>query len=167
LLLLPVYAAFPNPITLLILRPIAIAIGLIPLYWIIRDQQLKNRLVTFFIAIIYLVYPPITTPLSNFDITMFLPALFLFALYYLKKGKLVHSFVFVVLALMVNEFVPLIVAALAVYVVVLNRKEIIDGLLSKKLQSTQSLRSHFCWLLLLFLVWAARLLQVLTRTLNH
>ncbi|MFA5363896.1 MAG: DUF2079 domain-containing protein [Candidatus Bathyarchaeia archaeon] len=133
LLLLPVYAVFPNPITLLILRPIAITVGLIPLYWIIRDQQLNNRLVTFFLAIIYLVYPPITTPLSNFDITVFLPALFLFALYYMKKGKLYHSLVFVALALMVNEFVPLIVAMLAVYVVILNRKEIFDGLLSKKL----------------------------------
>jgi uncharacterized membrane protein len=133
LLLVPVYAIYQNPVTLLILRPIAISIGLIPLYWIIREQQLNNRLVTLFLAAIYLVFPPITTPLSNFDVTAFLPALFLFAIYYLKKGKLVHSFIFVVLALMVNEFVPLIVVALAVYVFILNRKEIIDGLLSKKL----------------------------------
>jgi uncharacterized membrane protein len=132
-LLVPIYAIYQNPVTLLILRPIAISIGLIPLYWIIRDQQLNNRLVTFFLAAIYLVFPPITTPLSNFDVIAFLPALFLFGIYYLKKGKLVHSFIFVVLALMVNEFVPLIVMALAVYVFVLNRKEIIDGILAKKL----------------------------------
>jgi uncharacterized membrane protein len=132
-LLVPVYAIYQNPVTLLILRPIAISIGLIPLYWIIRDQQLNNRLLTFFLATIYLVYPPITTPLSNFDVEVFLPALFLFAIHYFRKGKLLHSYIFVALALMVNEFVPLIVMAMAVYVFLSDRKEIINGLRSRKL----------------------------------
>jgi uncharacterized membrane protein len=133
LLLVPVYALFQNPVTLLVLRPIAISVGLIPLYWIIRDQQLNNRWVTFFLATIYLVYPPITTPLSNFDVEVFLPALFLFAIHYFRKGKLLHSYIFVALALMVNEFVPLIVMAMAVYVFLSRRKEIINGLLTRKL----------------------------------
>lgn len=132
-LLLPIYALYQNPVTLLILRPITISIGLIPLYWIIRDQQLNNRWLTFFLAIIYLVYPPITTPLSNFDVEVFLPALFLFAIHYFRKGKLLHSYLFVALALMVNEFVPLIVMAMAVYVFLSNRKEIINGLRTRKL----------------------------------
>jgi uncharacterized membrane protein len=132
-LLLPIYALYQNPVTLLILRPIAISIGLIPLYWIIRDQQLNNRWLTFFLAIIYLVYPPITTPLSNFDVEVFLPALFLFAIHYFRKGKLLHSYIFVALALMVNEFVPLIVMAMAVYVFLSRRKDIINGLRTRKL----------------------------------
>ncbi len=132
-LLLPIYAIYQNPVTLLILRPIAISIGLIPLYWILRDQQINSRLVTFFLAIIYVVYPPINAPISNFDVEAFLPALFLFAVYYLRKGKLVYSYIFVVLSLMVNEFVPLIVMAMAVYFFLLHRGEIIDSLLSKKI----------------------------------
>jgi len=132
-LLAPVYAIYQNPVTLLILRPIAISIGLIPLYWILREQQLNNRGVTFFLATIYLVYPPITTPLSNFDVEVFLPALFLFAIHYFRKGKLFHSYIFVALALMVNEFVPLIVMAMAVYVFLLHREEIVNGLRSRKL----------------------------------
>jgi uncharacterized membrane protein len=132
-LLLPIYALFQNPVTLLVLRPVAIAVGLIPLYWIIRDQQLDNKLLTYFLLIIYLVYPPITTPLSNFDVEVFLPALFLFAIHYFKQGKLFHSYVFVVLALMVNEFVPLIVMMMAVYVLFANRKEVFNGLRAKKL----------------------------------
>ena len=135
-LLVPVYAICQNPVTLLILRPIAISIGLIPLYWIIRDQQLNSRLLIFFLAILYLVYPPITTPLSNFDIEVFLPALFLFAIHYFRKGKLLHSYLFVVLALMTNEFVPLIVMAMAVYVFLSDRKKILNGLRSKKLTKT-------------------------------
>ncbi len=132
-LLVPIYAIYQNPVTLLILRPIAISIGLIPLYWILREQQLNSRLLTFFLAIIYVVFPPINAPLSNFDVEAFLPALFLFAIYYLRKGKLLHSYIFVVLSLMVNEFVPLIIMAMAVYFFLLHREEIIDGLRSKKI----------------------------------
>jgi len=64
---------------------------------------------------------------------VFLPALFLFAIHYFRKGKLFHSYIFVALALMVNEFVPLIVMAMAVYVFLSHREEIVNGLRSKKL----------------------------------
>ena len=131
-LLLPIYVLFQNPITLLVLRPVAISLGLIPLYWILREQHPNRRLLAFFIAIIYVIYPPITAPVSNFDIEVFLPALFLFGMYYLKKGKLLHAYVFIVLALMVNEFVPLIILSMALYFSLLHRKEIVGGLLSKK-----------------------------------
>jgi uncharacterized membrane protein len=132
-LLLPIYAIYQNPITLLILRPVAISLGLIPLYWILREQHPNRRLLTFFIAIVYVVYTPINASVSNFDVEAFLPALFLFAMYYLKKGKLLNAYVFVVLALMVNEFVPLIIMSMAVYFSLLHRKEIIRGLRSKKI----------------------------------
>ena len=131
-LLLPIYALFQNPITLLVLRPVAISLGLIPLYWILREQHPNKKLLTFFVAIIYVIYPPITAPVSNFDVEVFLPALFLFAMYYLKKGKLLNAYAFVVLALMVNEFVPLIILSMALYFFLLHRKNIIGGLLSKK-----------------------------------
>jgi len=131
-LLLPIYALFQNPITLLVLRPVAISLGLIPLYWILREQHPNRKLLTFFVAITYVIYPPITAPVSNFDVEVFLPALFLFAMYYLKKEKLLNAYAFIVLALMVNEFVPLIILSMALYFFLLHRKNIIGGLLSKK-----------------------------------
>jgi len=85
-LLLPVYAVFQNPITLLVLRPIAITIGLIPLYWVAREE-LNSRLIIFSLVAIYLVYPPVLIPILNFDVEAFLPALFLFALHYFKKRQ--------------------------------------------------------------------------------
>ena len=132
-LLVPIYGIFQNPITLLVLRPIVISLGLIPLYWILREQFPNSKILIFFIAIIYVIYPPITAPLSNFDVEVFLPALFLFAIHYLRKGKLVKTYVFVILALMTNEFVPLIIMSMALYFVLWQRKDILDGLLSKRL----------------------------------
>jgi len=132
-LLVPIYAIYQSPVTLLILRPIAISIGLIPLYWILKDQKLNSRGFIFLFAIVYLAYPPVTAAYLNFDVEAFLPALFLFAIHYLKRGKLVYSYFFVVLALMINEFVPLIIIAMAFYFFLLNRKEIISGLRQRKL----------------------------------
>jgi len=131
-LLLPVYAVFQNPITLLVLRPIAIALGLIPLYWMAREE-LDSKLLVFSLAVIYLVYPPVLIPILNFDVEVFLPALFLFALHYFKKGRLFRSFLFLLLALMVNEFVPLIVAAMAIYFLIRSRKNVLEGLRQRKL----------------------------------
>ncbi|MCX8170694.1 MAG: DUF2079 domain-containing protein [Candidatus Bathyarchaeota archaeon] len=119
LFLTPVYAIYQNPITLLILRPLAISMGLIPLYWIMRGNGITRKLIILLSAA-YLVYPPTLTPIFNFDILSFLPALFLFALHYFRKGDYLKSYLFMVLALTVNEFVSLIVAATSIYVLLVD-----------------------------------------------
>lgn len=131
-LLIPIYALYQNPVTLLVLRPIAIATGVIPLYWIAREQM-DSKWLIFLLAIIYLVYPPVMVPILNFDVEVFLPVLFLFALHYLKNGKLLHASPFIVLALMINEFVPFIVMTMAIYFSILRRKDIIEGLKRRRL----------------------------------
>lgn len=131
-LILPIYAIFQNPVTLLVLQPIAVAAGLIPLYWIVRER-LPSKALLFTLAIMYLVYPPTLIQLSNFSLAAFLPMLFLFALYYMNKGKLFRSFVFILLALMVNEFVPFIVIATSFYYFLLHRKGIWEGLKRRSL----------------------------------
>jgi uncharacterized membrane protein len=83
----------------------------------------------------------------------------LFAIFYLQKGKLVHCFLFVVLALMVNEFVPLIVMAMALYVFLVNRKEIINGLRQKKLTKHAT---FIITLLLTAIIWFSVASAVIT-----
>jgi len=133
LFLVPLYALHQSPITLLILRPIAISIGLIPFYWIMRESKIANRGFVILLAAIYLIYPPMLVPISNFDVLSFLPALFLFALHYLRKGSYLRAYVFIILALMINEFVSLIVAAIAIYTLLVNWREILNGLKNKKI----------------------------------
>ena len=127
-LLVPLYALFPSPVTLLVLRPIAIALGLIPLYWIIRERLPQNQHFTFLLAAIYLIYPPVTSPFWGFDVEVFLPAFFLFALHYLDKGRFLHASIFILLALMVNEFVPFIIMAMALYLLLTHRHDVLAGL---------------------------------------
>jgi len=132
-LLIPIYAIYQSPVTLLILRPVAISTGLLPLYWILKDQKLNSKSFVVLFAVAYVVFLPVTAGYLNFDVEAFLPTLFLFAIHYLKIGKLGYSYIFVVLALMINEFVPLIIIAMAVYCFLLNRKEIVSGLRQRKL----------------------------------
>ena len=132
LLLLPVYALSPNPTTLLIIRPTLIAIGVIPLYWIARDNLKSKKLIWLFI-IGYLMYPPLVLASSNFDLIAFLPVLFLFSIYYLKKNKLLKSYAFLILALMSNEFVPFIVITIGVYFSFIHGQDIIRELGRKRL----------------------------------
>lgn len=129
--LLPVYALYPNPATLLLLRPIIISIGAIPLYWIIRDELENKSLVLFFI-IAYFLYPPVLMASLNFDLQVFLPTFFLFSIYYLKKGNLPRAFAFMIFALLVNEFVPLIVCAIGLYYALQNRRHILIDIRQKK-----------------------------------
>lgn len=133
LLLVPVYAIYQSPITLLVLRPIAISLGLIPLCQILRENGVTKRGFLIFFTVIYLVYPPMLVPISNFDLLAFLPALFLFALHYLRRGNYARSYIFILLALMVNEFVSLIVATTAIYIPLISWREILEDLKIKKI----------------------------------
>jgi len=137
LLLVPIYALYQNPIILLILRPVAISLGLIPLYWIIREGGVINKRLTILLAATYLIYPPMLIPIPNFDILCFLPALFLFTMYYLRGERYVRSYIFMLLALMVNEFVSLIAMATAIYVLLAGWRENLsafrEGKINKKI----------------------------------
>ena len=157
LLLTPIYALYQNPVTLLILRPIAIAVGLIPLHGILHETHLNSRVLNFLISIVYLLYPPVLVPYWNFDAEAFLPVLFLSTIYYLKKGDLPRAYLFLLLSLMVNEFVPFIVISLALYFFLLHREEIIRGLRRGKLTknalfSLLLLASGILWLKLAYAV---------------
>jgi len=129
--LLPIYALYQNPATLLILRPIIISIGAIPLYWLARDEFEDRKLTLLFVGA-YFVYVPLIIPSCNFDVEAFLPPIFLFYFYYVKKGKLLRAYTFLILALMVNEFVPLIVIAIGLHYFLLNRQGIVAGISHRK-----------------------------------
>lgn len=122
-LILPVYGAFQATETLLVLQSFILALGAVPLYWIVRDEI--NRRAAFIFAGAYLLYPGLHgMNLFDFHPHAFLPAFFLFAFHYFKKEKWTRYFLFVILALMVIEFVPLIVIFLGFYGLWVHRKQV-------------------------------------------
>lgn len=113
-LILPVYRAFQTTETLLVLQSFLIALGALPLYWIVGKDV--NRRAALIFAAAYLLYPPLHgVNLFDFHPHAFLPAFFLFAYHYFRERKWIKYFIFVILALTVIEFVPFIVVFLGFY----------------------------------------------------
>lgn len=122
LLIAPIYGIFQSTETLLILQSFVLGLGALPLYWIVKEEADNKTGLAF--AGVYLLYLPLYgVNLFDFHTQAFLPALFLFAFYYFKKEKWTKYFIFIILALMVNEFVPFIVVFFGIYGVWVNRKE--------------------------------------------
>lgn len=146
-LLLPVYALFESPVTLLVLKSVFLGLGAVPLYWIAR-QELKNHIAILF-PVLYLLYPLLHgANWFDFHPENFVPIFILLAFFYYKNDKLGRYFLFVVLALMTKEDVSSVVISLGLYFLILNRKSLFKHCRSKEvLIPCVTILLGFAWLL--------------------
>ena len=114
-LILPVYAIYQSPQTLLVFQSFILGIAALPLYWIARDK-LGNKTYGLAFAVAYLLNPALQgVNTYDFHVEIFTPVLILFAFYYLDKGKWLKALPFIALELTTVEFAPFIVFALGLY----------------------------------------------------
>ena len=124
LLVVPIYAIYQSTETLLILQASVLAVAAIPLYKLVLYESKSARQALAF-SLIYLGYPPLNSMnYFDFHVQAFLPLLFFFAFYYFRKGEWTKYFVFIILALMVIEVVPLIVVFFGIYGLWVNRMKL-------------------------------------------
>ncbi len=114
-LLVPFYALFPSPLTLLGIQSAAVALAALPLYQLGRSVLGESRR-ALAIAGLYLAYAPILTAnLYDFHLESFLP-LELFLLFLLWwQGRYFWAVVVAVAAFTTLEVTPFLVAAMAIY----------------------------------------------------
>lgn len=99
-LILPFYALYPAPETLLVVQSFAIGLGAIPLFCLARDKLRSDRLSLAF-AVMYLLYAPIQgVNIYDFHPEAFFSVFMLFAIYYFFKERWQAYFIFSVLTLM-------------------------------------------------------------------
>lgn len=114
-LVLPVYAIFQTPETLLVFQSFILALAALPLYWIARDK-LDKRLYGLAFAVGYLLNPALSgVNTFDFHVEIFTPLFLLFAFYYLDKGKWLKAIPFIALELTTIEFAPILVFFLGFY----------------------------------------------------
>ena len=107
--ILPIYAVFESPQTLLVFQSFILAIAALPLYWIARDK-LNNKLYALGFAVVYLLNPALHgVNTFDFHVEIFTPVLVLFAFYFLEKGRWLKALPFILLELLTIEFAPIIV----------------------------------------------------------
>lgn len=113
-LILPVYAAFPFPQTLLILQTIFVALGAVPIYLVARFV-IRNERIGLFMALAYLINPAIINlNFYDFHLEAFLPFfLGMFFYSYLVANWRGFS-AFLVLSLITIDFASVLVLAISV-----------------------------------------------------
>jgi len=121
--ILPIYAIYQSPETLLILQSLFLALGALPIYWI-GEKKFKEPTGVVFAAL-YLIYPALHG-INQFDfhISALAVPFFLFSFYYVEEKRYSFSAFFAILTLMCKEDAALTIGALALYVYWKNREEI-------------------------------------------
>ena len=119
-LIVPIYAVFKSPITLLLLQTMALGFSGYPIYLIAKEQLPKK--ISLLLLFAYLFYPCLGyVNLYEFHIppfaTFFLAAL----LYAIYKNRFRLSLVFLIFALLCQENIPFVTVPLGVYLLIIKK----------------------------------------------
>ncbi len=116
-LLLPIYCIFPSPATLLILQPIVVVSGVIPLLLICKKHSL-SQLESLLFAVCYIVFPSFAGGCFYYlHENCFLAPLIMWLIYFLETDRAVLSCVFALLLLLVKEDAAVYACVIALYFV--------------------------------------------------
>jgi len=117
--LIPFYAIYPAPETLLVAQSCILALGALPLY-LIACEVLKDKKSSLVIALAYLLYPAVHgANWFDFHQQAFLPLLIFFSYYFLLKRYWLLFF-FTLLTLMVDEYTSVIILVLSINLLLIN-----------------------------------------------
>jgi len=119
-LIVPIYAIFRSPITLLLLQTVALGFSAYPIY-LIAKEQLSKRL-SLIVLFSYLLYPSLGyVNLYEFHPTVFATFFISAALYTIYKNKFGLFLTSILLALLCQENIPLVIAPLGIYLFIIKK----------------------------------------------
>jgi uncharacterized membrane protein len=133
-ILLPVYAAYRAPQSLLVFQSLIMSLGAVPLYKL-AARVTKYRVVAFSFVLVYLLYPPLQgINWFDFHVQSFLPLFFFSAFYFLEKQSWKSYFLFIVLSLMCEEHSAIIVVFIGLFMFLQHRKHLLSEIKRKNLK---------------------------------
>jgi uncharacterized membrane protein len=122
LLLFPLYGIHNGPETLLVLQPILVSLGALPVFWL-AQERLRSPVAGLVFAAIYLLYPALESAVS-FDfhgLTVAVPFL-AYALWAMYTRRYRLFGVMAVLAMSCKEDMPLLVLMMGLYILIVQRQ---------------------------------------------
>jgi uncharacterized membrane protein len=129
---LPIYWIFPEAETLLTLQSFVLALAAIPIYKLAKEYA-GGRIVGLVFALGYLLFPAVHyVNLYDFHVQSFLPLFFSFTVYFIVKEDWPNYFLFMFLALMVEEHAAAIVFFEGVFVTWRYKSEIFSWIKTRK-----------------------------------
>lgn len=128
LFLLPIYAFYPFPPTLLVLKSFVLALGAFPVYWLAK-HYLKARSWGILFAAAYLLNPMLQG-INWFDFhpEAFFPTMFLFSIYYGLRGDWRKYVLFTVLTLTTTEHAAVLILMSSIYLLWMHKSDVINSL---------------------------------------
>ncbi|MFH0839262.1 MAG: DUF2079 domain-containing protein [Candidatus Omnitrophota bacterium] len=121
-LLLPIYAVFKSPLTLLVLQSICIGLGALPLYLLGKDVINKKFALLF--SLLYLLYPALQyVNHYEFHPDAFVICALLFMFYYFEKGCFIPFIAFVCLSLSCKENIAMGIFFFGFYVLFFQKRK--------------------------------------------
>jgi len=119
--LVPFYAIYPRPETLLVLQSLIIALGAVPLYHLTRE--VLNKSFAIRLSLVYIINPTIMwANLFDFHVELFLPSTLLSLMYFLYKRNFKFYTLFLFLSLFTLEFTVFLTLFIIIYELILNLK---------------------------------------------
>ena len=121
ILLSPLYAVYPRPETLLVLKNLFLASSAVPFYLILK--MIVHKSAIFPLLLGYLFYPFIVG--QNFNAPheiCFLPPFLLFSFYFFLKNRFNNFLIFLLLSLSIKEHISLIAIMYGLYAFYLKRE---------------------------------------------
>ncbi len=116
--MLPFYAIYPNPPTLLVIQSVVLALGALPLF-LLASMRLHNERLALVIATLYLLSPLVQgVNWYDFHPEAFLPLFFLSALYFFDVKNKFGYFASILLSLLCLEFSSIILIFVSIYLFV-------------------------------------------------
>ena len=136
---IPFYAIYPSPETLLIIQTVFLALGAYPTFFIAKEV-LKSRESSLYLSFLYLLYPHLhSINLFDFHPDAFFVPLALFSYLFFIKDKWKHYFLFMFLSFLTKEFMPIMFIFFAIGEFLSLRKEVISCFKTKKKPSKKIL----------------------------
>lgn len=121
-LIVPIYAFFPSPHTLLLLQNFVVILGAVPIFLIAR-QKLYSDVAGLVFAVIFLLFPALQGALIfDFHAVVLAVTFLSFALWFLTIRSYPLSFLMLILAMGCKEDVALLVFMMGVYVLLIHRQ---------------------------------------------
>ena len=123
-ILLPIslsYLVYSDPRTILVLQTVVVALGALPVFWLAREKLNSDFLALVF-PLAYLLFPALEAA-NLFDfhtVTLAVPFL-LYAFYFLQGRRYGLFTLFAVLAMSCKEDIPLLLAMLGIYILVVQK----------------------------------------------
>lgn len=120
----PFYIIYSNPVTLLIMQAVVIALGLIPIYKLCKHYNYSNKIIIA-LSIIYILMPAlIGGNFYYFHENKILTVLILYLFYFIEKGNSKLTALFALLVMLVKEDAAIYVGIIGLYLLFSKRKNI-------------------------------------------